>query len=108
MTDKHTPGPWDVSPFNGITGPDRWYIAKCCKPKNTPKSPDEIKANEYLIAAAPDLLAALQEVEWVRRVSACGYDVGYQCPWCKASQVNGHTDDCKRQAAITKAMGGES
>ena len=55
-------------------------------------------------AAAPDLLAALESVEW-ERDPATGY---YYCPWCLHWRHDtGHTPDCQRQAALARARGGE-
>lgn len=70
---KHTPGPWvvlnthdiftnigaenadgDCAPYN-----DGWHVADC---GSDDLNIDEIRANARLIAAAPNLLAALQEV----------------------------------------------
>ena len=66
----HTPGPWEVGYDDGsgeehITGPDdneriaaiRWGCS-CCQ-DTSPLTPKE-QANARLIAAAPDLLAALK------------------------------------------------
>lgn len=68
----------------------------------------EVESDESnLDAAAPDLLAALEAVEWVNGA----------CPWCGwweskeasliASQHVGHAPDCPRQAALKKARGEE-
>ena len=86
---KHTPGPWNVDPsYPGDvcagTGHD---VAVTCykgmKPIDLdgtestigPQSREEAEANARLIAASPDLLAALQE--WMsanREVAECGHD----------------------------------
>lgn len=62
----HTPGPWVVY--------DNWYIrtpngkgshAQVCAPIEPKMSDDEHRANARLIAAAPELLEALQRfVAW--------------------------------------------
>ena len=53
-----------------------------------------------LFAALPDLLAALEAVEWD---SDEEHDY---CPWCLGwCGDSGHTDDCQRQAALAKAKG---
>ena len=56
-----------------------------------------------LMAAAPDLLAALEAVEWVtdeddpKRV---------YCPWCgNYRKPYGHSPECEREIAIAKAKG---
>ncbi len=74
----HTPGPWTVDPKTlAVYAPDRHghaaavRVAECGR---TLLPADEIRANAALVAAAPDLLAALQLVyanagespEWIR------------------------------------------
>ena len=71
---KHTPGPWmaDTEEIGGsfqiyMEGSylDPW-IADAKGTHVGPKSLEEVKANAALIAAAPELLGALQEVmEWI-------------------------------------------
>lgn len=58
---KHTPGPWDRNIKAGgkypiIFAGRNQHVAQACQQKN----PDETEANISLIAAAPDLLAALE------------------------------------------------
>ena len=60
----HTPGPWAVDPKTlAVYAPDRHghaaavRVAECGR---TLLPADEIRANAALVAAAPDLLAALQ------------------------------------------------
>jgi len=55
MSAKHTPGPWRVFGYDIGTSPDETLAVVCAMDDNT----DD--ANAALIAAAPDLLAALQE-----------------------------------------------
>ena len=53
---SHTPGPWKVEFKNGATtirGANNWPIAECWVHEDT-------NANYPLIAAAPELLAALE------------------------------------------------
>mgnify|MGYP001617764458 CR=1 FL=1 len=71
MTAQHTPGPWTVEPE-----PDGWsvttnvyFLATVYFGHEGPKD-TEASANARLIAAAPDLLAALQNV--VRCIEAEG------------------------------------
>ena len=63
MTTQHTPGPWWVDDDGFITaGSDDYKIIaepRCMEPHGNEA---EIDANAELIAAAPDLLAALQAV----------------------------------------------
>lgn len=71
MTDKHTPGPWEAKPK--VSDHKRFVIwsnkeagAAVCETSNWLNEDfDEIKANAYLIAAAPDLFEALDRfVGW--------------------------------------------
>ena len=67
MSIKHTPGPWNLhSPDEGdpITGDGTFCItAKSMVIANAqPRDWHETPANARLIAAAPDLLAALREM----------------------------------------------
>lgn len=76
---KHTPGPWSSNPFSmtGAVWAENEFIASVYP--NAPKGwdglsayhrSDEMKANAQLIAAAPDLLAALKEVsDWINNWS---------------------------------------
>lgn len=61
MTTSHTPGPWfaDAS-FVGSAAIDRFFVA--CNSKDLPGGRDEAEANARLIAAAPALLEALQQL----------------------------------------------
>lgn len=64
---SHTPGPWRVfdTPLGvGVTPKDGEYadIARCDGFDST-RTPDEVRANAHLIAAAPDMLAALKFVD---------------------------------------------
>ncbi|NOG70449.1 hypothetical protein [Roseicella sp. DB1501] len=66
---KWTPGPWEIQGYTNYTGwavytqnrgciAERWYA-------QNQKAPyaDELKANAYLISAAPDLYAAAEKAE---------------------------------------------
>ena len=58
---KHTPGPWMVGP-SGKTifgGEDELLLASC---ELTPFTPTTKRANARLIAVAPELLEALEEM----------------------------------------------
>ncbi len=63
MTSKHTPGPW-VADIKADGSTEVWsadysmFIAK----RHQMNDRDEAKANTNLIAAAPDLLAALEKI----------------------------------------------
>jgi hypothetical protein len=63
---KHTPGPWKAQPREGIEG--QWEVVSACKigwliaaaAPDIDGDPDE--ANARLIAAAPELLEALEHL----------------------------------------------
>lgn len=104
QTTKHTPGPWR----QGINFPSRIIagdgdnsriVAGTCLPVDE-DSPNEIElANACLIAAAPDLLAALK-----RTYSTLG-DAAIRGTRAKPTveELNGIMDDLR--AAIAKAEG---
>jgi hypothetical protein len=57
MNNTHTPAPWKVSPYNNITSRN----GTVAKTEQMPGNYDsERQANARLIAAAPDLLSALE------------------------------------------------
>lgn len=63
----HTPGPWSLRMTGWQTNPAAIYSprrpgAVACIPARTSVPLDEQSANARLIAAAPDLLAALEEL----------------------------------------------
>lgn len=67
MQTNYTPGPWafvqrHLNNSGTITGPDGGSV--CAIASSVRRHPDEKLANAALIAAAPDLLAALQALEW--------------------------------------------
>jgi hypothetical protein len=75
MTTKHTQGPWVIAPVVGqpekagqkiIFGQE--YVSVCQTIDNAGKGREETMSNAALIAAAPDLLLALERVlmaiEW--------------------------------------------
>jgi len=53
----HTPGPWELS-YLTVKTDDGFYVADCDKSLLIP--PAQMLANARLIAAAPDLLEALE------------------------------------------------
>lgn len=63
---EHTPGPWKIAPWPKARG----YVISVCKglpqkpvaQAHGQQDPAEREANARLIAAAPDLLAALEHV----------------------------------------------
>ena len=72
-TAQHTPGPWHIgkrtfAPY--IYGPKGEEVAG---PSGFTSGHEETQANARLIAAAPDLLAALEEIA-SRQISVQGYN----------------------------------
>lgn len=69
---QHTPGPWVACDWGYIVADDPTgrhediYIAEVCREDDEGRivPPIEQQANARLIAAAPDLLAALQGLAW--------------------------------------------
>ena len=59
---------------------------------------ENFEADCALIAAAPQMLEVLEEVEWSGTYNRC-------CLFCLRDRDYGHLDDCKLQAAIKKARG---
>lgn len=73
-------------------------------------SAEVMTARAKLVSAAPDLVRALLQVEWVYD-GECDAEVVYRCPWCrelrevrKDDAVGGrHRDDCTREMVLQKA-----
>lgn len=65
MNAKHTPGPWRVGGTKSrvIFAANGDVVARTAAYGEQSETPDAEKGNAALIAAAPDLLAALQESE---------------------------------------------
>ena len=61
---QHTPGPWTVKGVH--VGPSKHFRAYSIEPNicemNSSLAPDDVSANARLIAAAPQLLAALKSL----------------------------------------------
>lgn len=94
MTTKHTPGPWHLSAAKDCI----WHQdhGRICTPPNHAQVWNW-EPNARLIAAAPDLLAALEaEEEWRAREDAGELDPDWDYDTMVAS---------KRRAAIAKAKG---
>ena len=97
MANVHTPGPWTAShayvAMHGgwqdfkIAGPDGKSVCSCSS--NSKRSPPEIYANASLVAAAPDMLAALQ---------------GFQAAW-DSDRLLTSDEAAAIRAAIAKALG---
>jgi len=64
---KHTPGPWEIKAhsdlcYRNISGPEHLALAQVVwRVEEEDRSPD-CEANAHLIAAAPELLEALEKV----------------------------------------------
>jgi hypothetical protein len=81
---NHTPGPWKVAPYSSVVGcpitaqPDPTKNTILIAGTRSAVSTDdegfrsEVEANARLIAAAPDLLASLQNLEFYVRDSVFG------------------------------------
>ena len=90
---RYSPGPWKVKENGGrgklvgIYAADDtgWFIAE-----------EVLEKNSNLIAAAPELLEALEDIvaAYSSTVKKCGHDFFCKCPGDKA------------RAAIKKALGG--
>jgi len=101
----HTPGPWEV-----IQNPwyeNSWDVQAANTSENI--ADDLSEANARLIAAAPELAALVESVEWTKTSDRWGNWDGYECPWCLCytdKPENGvHAPDCPRQLALAKARG---
>lgn len=96
----HTPGPWEISgaalDIRANAGGMR-MIASVYQPETHPLAPTDAMsvANARLIAAAPDLLAALKQSELAVAELCVGQDPANEC-WNILAQV---------RAAIAKAKG---
>ena len=102
---QHTPGPWAYTPGNSVlavsasNGRRVAVVGDAAYWQNFRPS-DE--ADARLIAAAPELLAALQatveEMSVIDKDEGCDHDVGIcWCPWFRAKEA--------AVAAIAKATG---
>lgn len=93
-----TPGPWDTFDDEIVCRRDDQHIADV--PLCDGINPTEWQANMRLIAAAPDLLAALKEyVEWFGAVH------GEDCPADDTCTCIGGSLNARVNAAIRKAEG---
>jgi len=107
---SHTPGPWTVhrSVRNGrwlVDGPPEGLAGVWCVCRVLSDEPID-RTNAHLIAAAPDLLAVLRDLEWSRLNDGRGV-THVQCPSCFAlqSRGTGHNHYCGLAAALAKAEG---
>lgn len=108
----HTPGPWRINPRAAtriVAGDDDTIATAACQSNLL----EQHAANARLIAAAPDMLAALKELLFVAEQSPCApIEPGMEC---EAEELCGHPDcadiGCiilkiaEARAAIAKAEG---
>jgi len=89
---SHTPGPWKLNFSNAepaVTDYDNVMIAIVTTDEDKPQETEEVLANGRLIAAAPELLAALKMAD--------------DCIWGDVSEVAAWLSIAK--SAIKKAEG---
>ena len=104
---KHAPGPWQIG-FDDGSGVDEYYIVDpndnavvhgqgdCCKIGGI-----RDEANALLIAAAPLMLEALQELEW-----AWNDEGGNRCLSCRGwADIKEHRAHCRLGNAIQSVTG---
>lgn len=107
MTTKHTPGPWMIGYGEAVGIGEIYGVGIDTEPDWTPvcmlslseKVNEVDEANARLIAAAPDLLAALKDILCFVEIAAMGRDQIY---WDVIDDCEG----AKARAAIAKATGG--
>jgi len=98
MTTTHTPGPWQDNDAGLIYGQvtddedEAPFVCDCCNEPGSGEYTEREKANARLIAAAPDMLEALEFV-------------GMTFADMEASKRKGYYTECPKivAAAITKA-----
>lgn len=98
----HTPGPWEFD--TDVVQPVEGEFAGChiCRLTLPHDGLTAVRdANARLIAAAPEMLAALKIAEW----GAESPRYGPSCPCCESFRSEGHESDCVLAAAIAKAEG---
>ena len=91
MTTQHTPGPWTVE--SDRTTVSMAHQAVIVAPAPDGASREEMRANARLIAAAPDLLRALERI------------AVYPCNCPHDSLPGDECESCIARAAIAKAKG---
>lgn len=96
MSAKHTPGPWEVRERDGVLSIHAPGNTCPAQINGDPSYLPEIRLNARLIAAAPDLLEALQAV-----MASCGAEGRY-------SALELHDAANRARAAIAKATGSET
>lgn len=111
MSKQHTPGPWVADNEYGtvVALEDGGYVAEAYDGMKGVDTDREIAlANARLIAAAPQLLELLDQLEWINLGNLAD-----QCPSCGGFEpgsnlsLEGHKAGCALAAAIAKAKGVE-
>jgi len=106
---KHTPGPWEVARGCELTGYP--FYAICGMSGDEKRDYETLEANRHLIAAAPDLLEAL---EWAMKTiddlvkQICNHEKRFgRIPigGMGAADIGPWIDPSKARAAIAKARG---
>jgi hypothetical protein len=105
MSSAHTPGPWFTTRPHGtiyIEARLRGSTLQEVAAVGPTEAPEQQEANARLIAAAPDLLEALQQLVLIneRHNAACETVLGRPLDW-----KDDYLDAAR--AAITKATGGQ-
>lgn len=97
MTAQPTPGPWEVSPLDGEKVRDHRNEVGIAVMSGYYREVDERQANARLIAAAPDLLAALKELLELFDSNGTEFDTVQEWETVKSAAAN------KAAKAIAKA-----
>ena len=103
----YTPGPWQIQEYVNYEGWSIWGSGDGCIAERWYASPRDnsenarMQANARLIAAAPDMLELLEQLEW----AGCDYLGNPICPRCEQRKTARHDMDCALNAAIKKAKG---
>lgn len=103
----HTPGPWHAyfavhgDPYV-LTDPERPYFSEVAKVSTSPE--DYGRANTLLIAAAPQMLDALQTIQ---RIAAAGEDggEGRASSWLNVESIARHAIREATQDSGSRAVG---
>lgn len=91
---EHTPGPWREYLGWIVATDDRVVVTM-------PKPHTEHEADALLIVAAPDLLAALEAIQW----QWDDRSEARVCVECDLTEAEGHAPSCAIGKAIAKARG---
>ena len=108
----HTPGPWWYDKRTESIGCPSGWLGKVQLTRKADPSFGNPDDDGQLMAAAPELLAALKAIEWIDGQDTAPGMAGMMeqvCFWCDkvGTPDDGwaHNPDCIRQAALDKARG---